>query len=263
MRKFNHILIVDNSKTARKLLARRVQQELPNMRLISCGSAAEAIRLLMVNTFDCITTAMQLPDESGIELAAKIRRMPNYLTTPVILISGDTDHHLQQQGYASDITYYIDKSEGLESYIEALKGYLPSSNATLTGRRVLYLENAATTTAGLQSMLNTFGITVTYSNDARQALEIITENQPVKGQAFDLIISDLSLSGELSGLQLVRSIRTDLNYSPKQLPVIILSSNPRDGQRVSEAFQAGANYFINRPVSAEALRERLQGIFWG
>ncbi len=263
MRKFNHILIVDNSKTARKLLARRIQQELPNMRIISCGSAAEAIRLLMVNTFDCITTAMQLPDKSGIELAAKIRRIPNYLTIPVILISGDTDHHLQQQGYDSDITYYIDKSEGLESYIEALKGYLPNSNATLKGRRVLCVENSSATTASLQETLNTFGVAVTYSNDARQALEMITENQPVKGQAFDLVISDLSLSGELSGLQLVRSIRTDLNYSPKQLPVIILSSNPRDGQRVSEAFQAGANYFINRPVSAEALRERLQGIFWG
>ncbi|MDQ7017364.1 MAG: response regulator [Gammaproteobacteria bacterium] len=263
MRKFNHILIVDNSKTARKLLALRIQQELPNIRVISCGSAAEAIRLLMVNTFDCITTAMQLPDESGLSLATKVRRMPNYLTTPVILISGDTDHHLQQKGYADDITYYIDKSEGLQSYIEALKGYLPNSNATLKGRRVLYVESSASTTAGLQAILNTFGIAVTYSNDARQALEIITEHQPIKGQAFDLIISDLSLAGELSALQLVGLIRTDLNYSPQQLPVIILSANPRDGQQVSEAFKAGANYFINKPISAEALRERLQGIFWG
>jgi len=263
MRKFNHILIVDNSKTARKLLARRVQQELPNMRLISCGSAAEAIRLLMVNTFDCITTAMQLPDESGIELAAKIRRMPNYLTTPVILISGDTDHHLQRQGYASDITYYIDKSEGLESYIEALKGYLPSSNATLKGRRVLYVEDKTSANGKLNTMLINLDLAVTHIHSPQQALELIAKRQTIKGQAFDLVISDLSLSGELSGLQLIRSIRTDLNYSPKQLPVIILSSNPRDGQRVSEAFQAGANYFINRPVSAEALRERLQGIFWG
>jgi len=263
MRKFNHILIVDNSKTARKLLARRVQQELPNMRLISCGSAAEAIRLLMVNTFDCITTAMQLPDESGIELAAKIRRMPNYLTTPVILISGDTDHHLQRQGYASDITYYIDKSEGLESYIEALKGYLPNSHATLTGRRVLYLEDKTSANGKLNTMLISFGLAVTHIHSPQQALELIEKRQAIKGQAFDLVISDLTLTGELSGLQFVRSIRTDLNYSPKQLPVIILSSNPRDGQRVSEAFQAGANYFINQPVSADALTERLQGIFWG
>jgi len=263
MRKFNHILIVDNSKTARKLLARRVQQELPNMRLISCGSAAEAIRLLMVNTFDCITTAMQLPDESGIELAAKIRRMPNYLTTPVILISGDTDHHLQRQGYASDITYYIDKSEGLESYIEALKGYLPNSNATLTGRRVLYVEDKTSANGKLNTMLVNFGLAVTHIHNPQQALELIGKRQAIKGQAFDLVISDLTLTGELSGLKFVQSIRADLQYSPKQLPVIILSSNPRDGQRVSEAFTAGANYFINQPISADALTERLQGIFWG
>ena len=68
-----------------------------------------------------------------------------------------------------------------------------------------------------------------------------------------LIIADIKLPG-MDGVEFVRKLRSDPRPHIKKLPVILLTGQKSMDLR-QQGLQAGANAFIEKPISSTALNE--------
>jgi two-component system chemotaxis response regulator CheY len=64
----------------------------------------------------------------------------------------------------------------------------------------------------------------------------------------------------MSGLELLQAVRADPDL--KTLPFIMITAENRE-ERVARAEEAGANGYIVKPFSAEALSERIVRVMGG
>jgi len=71
---------------------------------------------------------------------------------------------------------------------------------------------------------------------------------------FQLVVTDINMPG-LDGLKFVQRIRA--STKGREVPVIVLSSR-RDERSVLQARSLGVQAFVLKPVSPEALRERVR-----
>lgn len=78
--------------------------------------------------------------------------------------------------------------------------------------------------------------------------------EKLENYEFDLILMDVSLRGEKDGLQLTKEIKKIDKY--KNIPVIALTAHAYQRDR-AEAYKAGVNYFLTKPVKNELLLETL------
>ena len=81
-----------------------------------------------------------------------------------------------------------------------------------------------------------------------------TMYERLKQDKFDIIIMDIALSGEKDGLQLTRELREMEEY--KDAPIIAMSAHVFEKDR-DNAFKAGVDKFLAKPVSNEKLRDTL------
>ncbi|MHB1567147.1 MAG: hybrid sensor histidine kinase/response regulator [Acidiferrobacter sp.] len=74
-------------------------------------------------------------------------------------------------------------------------------------------------------------------------------------EPFDLVLLDLHLPGNISGLELLNRIRRD--YSPLHLPVIIISGSA-DAHHIITALHDGANDYVVKPFDTATVRARVR-----
>jgi CheY-like chemotaxis protein len=105
------------------------------------------------------------------------------------------------------------------------------------------------------SMLKAFGIirSAYEASDANQALALMRQ------RSIDLVITDYVLPpAGVGGIELIRQIRA-LNTRNRFSAVIMLTAHS-SRKHVTEAINAGANEFMTKPVSAQALANRVNAI---
>ena len=73
-------------------------------------------------------------------------------------------------------------------------------------------------------------------------------------RSTDMVVTDGHCAGSMSGLELTRRLRIDTRT--RTVPIIVLTSEMRrqDGE---VSIKAGADLFLERPVSADVLREHV------
>lgn len=75
----------------------------------------------------------------------------------------------------------------------------------------------------------------------------------------DLALIDWQMP-EMDGLSLVKHMRADANYG--KVTIIMVSSNAVM-ESIQEALEAGANDFVMKPFTVDALKERITEVFNG
>lgn len=75
---------------------------------------------------------------------------------------------------------------------------------------------------------------------------------------FDIILMDISLRGKKDGLQLTRELREMDKY--KSVPVVALSAHAFQKDK-ENAYQAGVDMFLTKPIQNEVLMDTLVRIF--
>lgn len=73
-------------------------------------------------------------------------------------------------------------------------------------------------------------------------------------EKYDLLLMDISLSGEKSGIELIKSLRKIPLH--KSIPVIALSAHVAESDKY-EALNAGANLYLRKPVQNRILIESI------
>ena len=253
----HRILVVDGSTVSRQILSRILQDEMTNVVVESCKNAVEAQKKLNNDHYDLITTALMLPDMDGLALCRKIRSSQPHRYTPVIVVSGDADERLLQEGFKAGVTDYFDKSNGYKAFGDFIKSFV-LRNSNLVGH-VLFIEDSKTAAAVICKIMDKHGLKITHVDSAEKAMELLKKDYDEKDSSnpFDLVITDFYLSGDLTGGDLLYAIRTRFHYSQQELPVLVITGNDDQDTQV-EVFHAGGNDFVSKPILEEVIMARIR-----
>ena len=248
------VLVVDGSKVVRQLIARVLQKELPQAEVVDCGTGADAHRLLQGGVFDFITISLRLPDMDGLELARYVRESAPQIYVPIVVVSGDVDDRLHRRALGEHVTDYFDKSLGFQALAEFIRGYVRPESAT--EGVVLYVEDSRVVALATRRMLEKIGLTVRHVVSVEDALALLETERAQGAVGADVVLTDVSLKGELTGGDLLQHIRTVFGYGKGKLPVLVMTGDENPDNQAA-LIRAGANDLVEKPVEEKLLVTKL------
>ena len=115
-------------------------------------------------------------------------------------------------------------------------------------KTVVVVEDEPDTAEMFAEMVRLIGYQVVKSLGGVRAIDVVAEQQPV------VVLLDLMMP-DLSGLEVLRSMRRDPRLA--KIPVIIVSAKslPSD---IKSGLEAGAAFYLTKPVSFSDLRRAIQ-----
>ena len=245
------VMVVDGSKLVRRLISDVLTRELPDVEVVGCASIAEARAALAAGPVHLVTTSLALPDGDGLTLARSVRDAAGQAYVPVIVVSGDAQQHLEQRRFTEYVTDYFDKSLGHEALAAFIRGYVqpePVPDAT-----VLYVEDSRVVAEATKRMLERHDLHVVHVLTAEDAFSLLTaESLGRTTRRIDLVLTDVTLKGELSGRDVVERIRVDFAYGKRRLPVLVMTGDGNPHNQ-SALLQSGANDLVQKPIEERLL----------
>ncbi len=245
------VMVVDGSRLVRRLISDVLREEVPGVEVVACGGLAEARAALDAAPVDLATTALVLPDGDGQQLARAVRESAGQQYVPVIVVSGDAQAHLESRRFTEDVTDYFDKAEGHRALAAFVRGYVVPQ--PIPGAHVLYVEDSRTVALATQRMLRSHGMEVTHTTSAEEAIDWLRARREAEdGPGADLLLTDVYLKGELSGRDLLQTVRRELGYGKRRLPVLVMTG---DDNRVNQMalLRDGANDLVLKPIDERLL----------
>ncbi len=255
------LLIVDSSDSARTILYKEIAAKAPDLDIIACGNGKEALLAVKRFEFEIITTGIKLPDTDGYALIEEIRNSPKNKDTAIFVVSGDTETRINgaDSEDTNAVTAFFDKAEGHNTLVSFILNFLGSENDLPA--KVLYVDKSATSTAITTSILSKNGIEFVHFREAQEALEYLREDMQRNGHCtIDVMITDLMLTSQLTGFELIQTVRNELELDYLTLPILLMTIEPGEDERTdfTGIFGAGTNDFITKPIDEEDLLNRLQ-----
>ena len=126
--------------------------------------------------------------------------------------------------------------------------YDHGSQTALWGRRVLAVDDDASTQELVATMLLMYGVSVRTAGRASDAIQILSEWRP------DVLLTDIAMPGE-DGYALIRRVRA-LPSSVGDIPAVALTAFT-DPKSVQEAFAAGFDAHLGKPLEPHVLADAL------
>jgi CheY-like chemotaxis protein len=132
-----------------------------------------------------------------------------------------------------------------------IRGYVQP--APVAGATVLYVEDSRVVAETTKRMLERHDLNVVHVLKAEDAFALLTaESLGLSTHHFDIVLTDVTLKGELSGRDVVQRVRIDFGYGKRRLPILVMTGDDnRDNQ--SELLQAGANDLVLKPIEERLL----------
>ena len=133
--------------------------------------------------------------------------------------------------------------------MSALHAPRPEDSGSAAALRVLLVDDDATTRAMLEGVLGgALGHSVICASNGHEALAVAVEALP------QIVITDWMMPG-MSGLELSRALRAT---EWGQTIYLIMLTSVESEDEISEAFEAGVDDFLTKPVNIRTLRARLR-----
>ena len=257
------ILIVDDLELNRMILKERLSSWGADCTVAASG--AEALEILagsraLGGRFDLIIQDYMMPGIDGLELAEKIRAMPEHRALPLVILSSAE----QQLGSSAktelapcEMVLKPVRSEQLKNVINRILQQAPvpaQMHAALSGPagaeeqvlKVLLAEDNLTNQLVVRKMLKSYPVDIAVAANGADAVAAYQEQRP------DIILMDMMMP-EMDGVEATQRIR--ILESRRKLghcPVIALTANalPADQEK---CLAAGMDDFLSKPVSKAAL----------
>ncbi|MDD5297121.1 MAG: EAL domain-containing protein [Rhodocyclaceae bacterium] len=242
-----HVLIVDTSRVFHHLMAEVFSQI--GVKPITVTSLAEARSVLETQPISYVCCALHLQDGSGMDLCRSLRRLPNHVFTPFLLLTADTPSGLRQEAFLAGVTDIFEKSQ-LPSLLLFLRR-LARQYEPATGQ-VLLVEDSPSQAEYYAAALESVGLTVDVTYDGTSGLDYLRQFN------YDLLVTDMVLPGEFSGLALVNQVRR-LSGDTGDIPILALTAFDDAARRV-ELFYLGVNDYVAKPALPEELVARARSL---
>jgi len=244
------IMVVDGSKLVRRLISDVLNRELPEADIIPCDDIAQASQALDAGPVHLVTTSLVLPDGNGLDLAQKVRESGQPTFVPVIVVSGDTQQHLEQRRFTSSVTDYFDKSLGFKALAAFIRGYIQPE--PVPGATVLYVEDSRVAAMVVKRVLSKNDLNVIHVLTAEEAIHLLDVHERGEGPEIELVLSDVVLKGELGGHDVLNHVRKHLQHDKQRMPVLMMTGDDNP-QNQSALLQAGANDLLQKPTDEHLL----------
>ena len=260
------VLIVEDNEIQREAVAKLLTSH--DVETVSAGTAAECLRLLKEQTFDCMVLDLSLPDASGYSLLETLSQDDTHSFPPVIVYTGrvlSADEEQRLRRYSKSIIIKGAKSperllDEVTLFLHQVVAELPDEqqkmirkarnrDALLEGRRILIVEDDVRNVYALTNILEPRGALIEIARNGQEALDKLEQSQNQVNGTIDLILMDVMMP-VMDGLTATRTIRRNPDW--KKLPIITLTAKamPDDQQR---CIDAGANDYMAKPLDVEKL----------
>jgi diguanylate cyclase (GGDEF)-like protein len=241
-------LIVEDSRSYQQLMENVLNNLGLSTRCVTNGR--EALRWISNENFDLICLDLKLPDIDGFELCQQLRNDKTTSLIPIIILTAEEDKVTLKQGYDAGVTEIFRKSK-FSVMQQAITEFVGRMRRVFQGR-VLYVEDSETVAQMTMHILNSEQLDVVRYKAAETALASFQQED------YDLVITDMILEGELTGMGLVRAIRA-LKDDRSLIPVLVISG-AEDKARGIEVLRQGANDYITKPIIKEELIARISNL---
>ena len=101
------IMIVDDSLSMRQVLGATLQGA--GFSIVEGVDGVDALDKLTKKSVDLLITDLNMPNMDGIQLIAKARALPSCKTTPILMLTTETDAAKKQAGRAAGATGWLVK----------------------------------------------------------------------------------------------------------------------------------------------------------
>ncbi|HSO74271.1 MAG TPA: response regulator, partial [Blastocatellia bacterium] len=164
-------------------------------------------------------------------------------------ISAASDGKGQGATFTVSIPMVAARQTGLTSTIDSTTparfASIDADLPSLSGIRVLAVDDVADARDMLRAVLEQFGASVRTAGSAKEALEVLTDWKP------DVLVSDIGMPGE-DGYALIQKVRQLESEHVRNTPAIALTGYTRVEDRV-RTLSAGYQTFVPKPVEANEL----------
>jgi two-component system chemotaxis response regulator CheY len=119
------IITVDDASTMRKMISFTLREA--GHEVIEAPDGLEALAMLRSQTVDMVITDINMPNMDGITLTRRLRSLPNYQKTPIILLTTESDPAKKAEGRAAGATGWIVKPFNQEQLVSVVAKVLQSN----------------------------------------------------------------------------------------------------------------------------------------
>ena len=260
------VLIVEDDKIQREAMQKLIGTS--SVETVAVGSAAECIKALSEQTYDCMVLDLSLPDASGYSPLEELSRAGEASYPPVIVYTGRDLSAAEEQRlrrYSHSIIIKGAKSperllDEVTLFLHQVVSDLPAEqqrmirearhrDAVLENRRILVVEDDIRNVYALTNVFEPRGASVQIARNGREALEALEKANQAPESRIDLVLMDVMMP-EMDGLTATRELRKRDAF--KKLPVIMLTAKAmKDDQE--RCISAGANDYMPKPLDVEKL----------
>ncbi len=241
------LLLVDDSKTSRKLVRPALEQE--GYTVLEADNGEVALKIIRQQKTDLIISDVEMPVIDGITLCRIIRQQEK-LTIPVLLLSSQQTDQAIISGFNAGADDYIIKSDHsttrnvvLPELLSRVERLMHASSSLGRPERILLVEDSATMLHQMKTSLQIQGFQVDVATDGLSGWE------KLNNQNYDLVITDYDMP-YVDGLELCTRIRQSSEFS--QLPIIIETSKDSRADQV-KIRSMGIQAFITKPFSPDRM----------
>jgi HAMP domain-containing protein/CheY-like chemotaxis protein/signal transduction histidine kinase len=260
------LLVVEDNPAERMGIVELIAHD--DVDIVTASTGAEAMALLLENSWDCLVLDLKLPDLSGFDLLARMQETPRLRDLPTIVFTGkelSADEEKQIRRMAKSIVLkgvesperLLDETAlflhrvvtDLPEPMQRMLDRLHQSDEVLTGRRVLIVDDDVRNIFALSSLLERHRMSAMTAMNGHEAIQLI-ESTP----DLSLVLMDIMMP-EMDGYETIRRIREQSAF--RTLPIIALTAKAMKGDR-DKCLQAGASDYIAKPVNTEQLLSLLR-----
>ena len=194
---------------------------------------------------DAILLDLSFPDteEDGLMLLRELaQRSPN---PPVIVFTGRDSLSDRLAVSRLGARQFLHKPATTEQIFQAITRVLPQ--AQTSDARVLIVDDDPMVLAALSALLTPWGLQVLTLTEPQRFWEVLIATEP------NLVVLDVEMP-LVSGLELCQVVRQDVQWG--DLPILLVTAHT-DAESLQQAFAAGADDFISKPVLGPELVTRV------
>lgn len=241
------VLGIEGNKLFRSILSNQFDNE--GVLYVLKSNGAEALEATKLLVFDFICVSMYLDDMSATEFIQKVRQLPAYKNTPIVLFTSEHDDALIADVLKAGATEVFHREE-IDELVVFIKRY-NIRYQELHGT-ILYIEDSIAQQETVKHILESIGLEVQCVTSAEEGWELFRKNH------YDLLIVDVVLTGDMSGIRFVNNVRRVCGEQG-DTPILAVSAYDEASRRI-ELLNRGANDYVSKPVLPDELIARVRGL---